>query len=428
MKAYKDMTKEELMRERDALTKAYKEWQGKGLTLNMARGKPSEEQLDLSIGLLNNIVDEMDLIREEKNIDLRNYGGLEGISGARELLATMMEVTPDDVLVYGNSSLNMLFDTISRAWSKGILGHTPWCQLDKVKFLCPVPGYDRHFAICEYFGIEMISVPMHEDGPDMDMVEELVSSDDSIKGILCVPKFSNPQGIVYSDEVVKRFAALKPKAEDFRIFWDNAYCVHYLYEEIKILNIIEETKKAGNPDIVFEFCSTSKVSFAGAGISGMAASEANRKDALATMTVMTIGHNKVNQLRHALFFERGRKIKEHMEKHAALLRPRFEIVNKALEKNLGGKEIGTWLKPKGGYFITFEALEGCATRIVQLAKECGVVMTGAGAPFPYHKDPRDAVIRIAPSYPSREELKEAAEIFTICVRLASVEKFLGENA
>ncbi|MCR4797461.1 MAG: aminotransferase class I/II-fold pyridoxal phosphate-dependent enzyme [Lachnospiraceae bacterium] len=428
MKAYKDMTKEELMHERDALTKAYKEWQGKGLTLNMARGKPSEEQLDLSIGLLNNIVDEMDVIREEKNIDLRNYGGLEGISGARELLATMMEVTPDDVLVYGNSSLNMMFDTISRAWSKGILGHTPWCQLDKVKFLCPVPGYDRHFAICEYFGIEMIPVPMHVDGPDMDMVEELVSSDDSIKGILCVPKFSNPQGIVYSDEVVKRFAALKPKAEDFRIFWDNAYCVHYLYEEIKILNIIEETRKAGNPDIVFEFCSTSKVSFAGAGISGMAASEANRKDALATMTVMTIGHDKVNQLRHALFFERGRKIKEHMEKHAALLRPRFEIVNKALEKNLGGKEIGTWLKPKGGYFITFEALEGCATRIVQLAKECGVVMTGAGAPFPYHKDPRDSVIRIAPSYPSREELKEAAEIFTICVRLASVEKFLGENA
>lgn len=426
MAAYANMSKEELNQEKEALMQAYKEWQGKGLTLNMARGKPSEEQLDLSIGLLNSIVDEMDVVREEKNIDLRNYGGLEGITGARKLLATMLEVDPEDVVVYGNSSLNMMFDTISRAWNKGILGNTPWGKLDKVKFLCPAPGYDRHFAICEYFGIEMITIPMTEDGPDMDMVEELVSKDDAVKGIWCVPKFSNPQGIVYSDETVRRFAALKPAAKDFRIFWDNAYCVHYLYDEIKILNILDEARKAGNEDIVFEFCSTSKVSFAGAGISGMAASEANRKDALATMTVMTIGHDKVNQLRHAIFFDRGAKVAEHMKKHADLLRPRFEIVLHALEKNLGGKEVGTWGNPKGGYFITFEALEGCATRIVELAKECGVVMTGAGAPFPYHKDPKDSVIRIAPSYPSREELKEAAEIFTICVRLASVEKFLAE--
>ena len=426
MAAYANMSKEELNQEKEALMQAYKEWQGKGLTLNMARGKPSEEQLDLSIGLLNSIVDEMDVVREEKNIDLRNYGGLEGITGARKLLATMLEVDPEDVVVYGNSSLNMMFDTISRAWNKGILGNTPWGKLDKVKFLCPAPGYDRHFAICEYFGIEMITIPMTEDGPDMDMVEELVSKDEAVKGIWCVPKFSNPQGIVYSDETVRRFAALKPAAKDFRIFWDNAYCVHYLYDEIKILNILDEARKAGNEDIVFEFCSTSKVSFAGAGISGMAASEANRKDALATMTVMTIGHDKVNQLRHAIFFDRGAKVAEHMKKHADLLRPRFEIVLHALEKNLGGKEVGTWGNPKGGYFITFEALEGCATRIVELAKECGVVMTGAGAPFPYHKDPKDSVIRIAPSYPSREELKEAAEIFTICVRLASVEKFLAE--
>lgn len=426
MATYAELSKEELEQKKEQLTKLYKEWQGKGLTLNMARGKPSAEQLDLSIGLLNSIVEEMDVVREEKNIDLRNYGGLEGINGARELLATMLEVEPEDILIYGNSSLNMMFDTVSRAWVKGILGNTPWGKLDKVKFLCPTPGYDRHFAICEYFGIEMIPVEMHEDGPDMDVIEKLVSEDESIKGIFCVPKFSNPQGIVYSDEVVRRFANLNPKAKDFRIFWDNAYCVHYLYEEIKILNIIEETRKTGKEDMVFEFCSTSKVSFAGAGISGMAASEANRKDALASMTVMTIGHDKVNQLRHAIFFERGKKVAEHMKKHAELLRPRFEIVLNSLEKNLGGKGIGTWGNPKGGYFITFESMEGCATRIVQLAKECGVVMTGAGAPFPYHKDPHDSVIRIAPSYPSREELREAAEIFTICVRLASVEKLLGE--
>ena len=424
VKSYKEMTKAELLHEKGSLEAAYDEWKNRGLTLNMARGKPSEEQLDLSMDLLNLGVDEIDVVRAEKNIDLRNYGGLEGIYSARELLATMLDVNADQVILYGNSSLNMMFDAIGRAEIHGIMGHTPWSKLDKVKFLCPVPGYDRHFSICEYYGIEMINIPMTEDGPDMDMVEKLVSSDDSVKGIWCVPKFSNPQGIVYSDKTVKRFAALKPAAEDFRIFWDNAYCVHYLYDEIKIPNIIEECEKAGNPDIVFEFCSTSKISFAGAGISGMAASEANLKDALATMTVQTIGHDKINQLRHAIFFENGKKIPAHMKKHAEILRPRFEMVLKTLERDLGGRDAGTWLKPQGGYFITFTSLPGCAKNIVAMCKNAGVVLTGAGAPFPYGKDPEDSTIRIAPTYPSREELELAAGIFTICARLAAVDKYL----
>ena len=425
-KSYKEMSKKELLHEKGSLEAAFDEWKNRGLTLNMARGKPSEEQLDLSMELLNMGVEEIDVVMAEKNIDLRNYGGLEGIYSARELLATMLEVNADQVILYGNSSLNMMFDTIGRAMIKGIMGHTPWCKLDKVKFLCPVPGYDRHFSICEYYGIEMINIPMSETGPDMDMIEKLVAEDDSIKGIWCVPKFSNPQGVVYSDETVKRFANLKPAAEDFRLFWDNAYCVHYLYDEIKILNIIEECEKAGNPDMVFEFCSTSKISFAGAGISGMAASDANLKDALATMTIQTIGHDKINQLRHSIFFEKGKKIPEHMKKHAAILRPRFEMVLKTLERDLGGRDAGEWLAPKGVYFITFTSLPGCAKKIVEMCKKAGVVLTGAGAPFPYGKDPEDSTIRIAPTYPSRDELQLAADIFTICARLAAVDKYLEE--
>ncbi len=426
-KSYKEMSKKELLHEKGSLEAAFDEWKNRGLTLNMARGKPSEEQLDLSMDLLNVGVEEIDVVRAEKNIDLRNYGGLEGIYSARELLATMLEVNADQVIVYGNSSLNLMFDTIGRAMIKGLMGNTPWCKLDKVKFLCPVPGYDRHFSICDYYGIEMINVPMTENGPDMDVVEKLVAEDEAIKGIWCVPKFSNPQGIVYSDETVKRFAKLKPAAKDFRIFWDNAYCVHYLYDEIKIANIIDECEKAGNPDMVFEFCSTSKISFAGAGISGFAASDKNLKEALATMTVQTIGHDKVNQLRHSIFFEAGKKIPEHMKKHAAILRPRFEMVLKTLERDLGGRDAGEWLAPRGGYFITFTSLPGCAKHIVELCKRAGVVLTGAGAPFPYGKDPDDSTIRIAPTYPSRDELELAADIFTICVRLASVEKYLEEK-
>ena len=319
-----------------------------------------------------------------------------------------------------------MYDTVARAMIHGIMGHTPWCRLDKVKFLCPVPGYDRHFAITESFGIEMINIPMTVTGPDMDMVEELVQKDPAVKGIWCVPKYSNPQGITYSEETVRRFAALKPAAEDFRIFWDNAYCVHHLYDDKQdeIPEILSECVKAGNPDMVFEFCSTSKISFPGSGISCIATSENNLKDIKKQMTIQTIGHDKLNQLRHVRFFKDIDGIKAHMQKHAAILRPKFEAVLDILERELGGLEIGSWVRPNGGYFISFDALEGCAKAIVAKCKEAGVVMTGAGATYPYHNDPKDSNIRIAPSFPTPEDLAAAAELFVLCVKLVSVEKLL----
>ncbi|SDW74305.1 DNA-binding transcriptional regulator, MocR family, contains an aminotransferase domain [Lachnospiraceae bacterium KHCPX20] len=423
MASYQEMSKEELLKEKESLLKAYEEWQKRGLTLNMARGKPSAEQLDLAYGLLN-AVNGDSILDMNTEIDTRNYGGVDGIKPAKELIASMVDADPEDVIVYGNSSLNMMFDTIGRAMIKGICGSKPWGAQKGLKWLCPAPGYDRHFGVTEYYGFELITIPMHEDGPDMDMVEELVSSDPSIKGIWCVPKFSNPQGYVYSDETVRRFANLKPAAEDFRIFWDNAYCVHYLYDEIKIPNLLEEARKAGNEDLVFEFVSTSKVSLAGGGIAGLVTSKRNREDALNTLRVQTIGHDKVNQLRHAVFFDNGKKIPAHMKRHAAILTPKFEAVLSALERDLGGKDCGSWVKPLGGYFITFTTLPGCATRTIELAKEAGMTMTGAGAPFPYGKDPEDSTIRIAPSYPSLADMKMAADLFTVCVRLAAVEKLL----
>ena len=425
MQSYADMTREELLKEQEKLQKEYQDFQAMGLKLDMSRGKPSTEQLDLSMGILN-ALDAESVMRTESGMDTRNYGLMDGIPEAKELMAQMMDVRADQVIVYGNSSLNIMFDTVSRAMTKGICGNTPWCKLDKVKFLCPVPGYDRHFAVTEYFGIEMINVPMTEDGPDMDMVEELVSSDESVKGIWCVPKYSNPQGYVYSPETTRRMAALKPAAKDFRIFWDNAYAMHHLYgDEPEFLNILEECEKAGNPDMVFEFVSTSKISFAGAGIAAMASSKANLDDARKTLTIQTIGHNKVNQLRHVRYFKNLEGMKEHMRKHAELLRPRFELVVDMLEAQLGGLGAGSWTAPRGGYFITFEALEGCAQRIVELAKEAGVVLTPAGAPYPYGKDPKDSVIRIAPSYPTLEELRQAGDVFTVCVKLATLEKLLA---
>jgi DNA-binding transcriptional MocR family regulator len=392
----------------------------------MSRGKPSTEQLDLGMGILN-AVDEESVIYAENGLDTRNYGGMDGIPEAKRLMAGIMDVRPEQVMVYGNSSLNIMYDTVARGMLIGFMGETPWCKLDRVKFLCPVPGYDRHFAVTEHFGIEMINIPMTEDGPDMDMVEGLVSEDAAIKGIWCVPKYSNPQGIVYSDETVRRMASLKPAAKDFRVFWDNAYAVHHLYgaAEDTMLNILDLAEKAGNADMIFTFSSTSKISFAGAGIAAMAASEANLADARRSMTIQTIGYDKVNQLRHVKYFKDMAGIEAHMEKHAALLRPRFELVLDTLERELDGRDAGSWIPPKGGYFITFEAKEGCAKRIVELAKEAGVVLTPAGAPFPYGKDPKDSVIRIAPSYPTMEELQQAAEIFVCCVRLATVEKLLG---
>ena len=425
MKPYSEMTKEELLELKRDLSDQYREFQGKNLTLDMSRGKPSAEQLDLSMGMMDVLSSDSDLTCED-GTDCRNYGGLDGISEAKELLADMIEVPADNIIIYGNSSLNVMYDTISRSMTHGVMGNTPWCKLDKVKFLCPVPGYDRHFKITELMGIEMINIPMTENGPDMDMVEKLVSSDSSIKGIWCVPKYSNPQGIVYSDETVKRFAALKPAAKDFRIYWDNAYALHYIYDEnIEIPEILSECAKAGNPDLVYEFCSTSKISFAGGGISAIASSEANLKWISKRMNVETISYDKINQLRHARYFKNGDGLRAHMRKHAEFLRPKFDVVLETLDRELTGLGAGSWMKPMGGYFISFDAVPGCAKAIVNKCKEAGVVLTGAGATYPYGNDPDDSNIRIAPSYPTLEELKQAAELFTLCAKLATVEKLLA---
>ena len=422
---YNDMSKEELLALKESLNKEYAEAKAKGLALDMSRGKPSAKQLDVSLGLLDTINSSSDL-KTLDGTDCRNYGVLDGIPEAKKLMADMMGTTPDHVIVYGNASLNIMYDQISRAYTHGILGNTPWCKLDKVKFLCPVPGYDRHFAITERFGIEMINIPMSESGPDMGMVEEYVSNDASVKGIWCVPKYSNPQGYTYSEETVKRMAALKPAAEDFRIFWDNAYVIHDLYDDNKdeIADIISECEKAGNPDMVFEFASTSKVSFPGSGIAALATSANNIADIKKQLTIQTIGHDKLNQLRHVRFFKDINGLKEHMRKHAEFMRPKFEAVESVLEEELGGLGIGSWTEPKGGYFISFEAMDGCAKEIVAKCKEAGVKLTGAGATFPYGKDPKDSNIRIAPSFPTPDEMKQAADLFVLCVKLVSVEKLL----
>ena len=425
MKSYKEMSKEELQALKVDLENAYVDAKGKGLKLDMSRGKPGLSQLDVSMPMLDVINSSSDM-RTMLGNDTRNYGDLDGIGECRRLMAGMMSVNKDNVLICGNSSLNIMYDTISRSMMKGVNGSTPWCKLDKVKFLCPVPGYDRHFKITEYFGIEMINIPLHNDGPDMDMVEEYVNNDPAVKGIWCVPMYSNPTGISYSDEVVRRFASLKPAAEDFRIFWDNAYCVHHLYEDRQdqILNILEECEKAGNPNMVYIFASTSKVTFSGAGVSAVASSLENIKFIMSQMTVQTIGHDKINQLRHARYFKNVDGMKEHMKKHAALMRPKFQAVLKVLERELGGLDIGTWTNPNGGYFISFDAMEGCAKAIVAKCKEAGMVLTGAGATFPYGKDPKDSNIRIAPSFPTPEEMTAAAELFALCVKLVTVEKLL----
>ena len=428
MKAYKELSKSELLELQGALNKEYADAKGKGLNLNMARGKPGFSQLDIAMPMLD-VVNSTSDMRTVLGNDTRNYGDLDGIGECRRLMADMMGVQKDNVVVCGNSSLNIMYDTVSRSMTKGVNGSVPWCKLDKVKFLCPVPGYDRHFAITEFFGIEMIPVPLLEDGPDMDMVEKYVSEDAAIKGIWCVPKYSNPTGITYSDDVVRRFAALKPAAEDFRIYWDNAYCIHHLYEDAQeeILNILEECEKAGNPDMVYMFASTSKISFPGSGVSAVASSKANVDFIEAQMTIQTIGHDKINQLRHSRFFKDIEGLKKHMKLHANLLRPKFEAVLDTLESELSGLEIGQWTKPKGGYFISFEAMDGCAKAIVAKCKEAGVVLTGAGATFPYKNDPKDSNIRIAPSFPTPEEMKVATELFVLCVKLVTVEKLLAEK-
>ena len=421
---YTSLTKEELLAERELLRKQEEAAKNMALSLDMSRGKPEISQLDLAMDLLT-IVDANTNMKVDGNIDCRNYGILDGIGSAKELMAQMLSVKPQNIIVYGNSSLNIMYDTISRSYTHGVLGSTPWCKLDKVKFLCPAPGYDRHFAITEFFGIEMITVPMKNDGPDMDIVEQYVNNDESVKGIWCVPMYSNPTGVTFSDEVVKRFASLKPAAKDFRIFWDNAYCIHHLYDEQDVLlNLADECEKAGNPDIYYIFGSTSKVSFAGAGIAAMASSVANLNGVKKQMTVQTIGHDKVNQLRHVLYYKNLDGLKEHMKKHANILRPKFDAVLEVLESELAGTGIATWSEPKGGYFVSFDALEGCAKAIVAKCAELGVVLTGAGATYPYGNDPMDRNIRIAPSFPTIEELKQAVEIFVLSVKLVSIDKLL----
>ena len=428
MSAYKDMTIEELQTLQSELEKQFLEIKAKGLKLDMSRGKPSRAQLDLSMGMMDVLGSDADLICEE-GVDCRNYGVLDGIKEAKQLLSDMSEVPKENIIIFGNSSLNVMYDTVARSMTHGVMGSTPWSKLDKVKFLCPVPGYDRHFAITEHFGIEMINIPMTDEGPNMDMVEALVNNDDSVKGIWCVPKYSNPQGITYSDRTVQRFARLKPVAKDFRIYWDNAYGIHHLYEDKQdwLPEILMECKKEGNPDMVYKFCSTSKISFPGSGIAAIAASTANLADIRKQMTVQTIGHDKLNQLRHARFYKDIHGMVEHMKKHADILRPKFEAVLDVLDRELSGLEIGSWIKPRGGYFISFDALPGCAKAIVAKAKEAGVVMTGAGATFPYGKDPEDSNIRIAPSFPTPEELAMAADIFVLSVKLVSIDKILAEK-
>ena len=427
MKAYKDLSKEELLTLQKQLNKEYEEAKAKELKLDMSRGKPAASQLDMEMDFMN-VLNADSIFKTEAGVDCRNYGIMDGIPEARKLIGDVLGVSADNVIVFGNASLNIMYDTVARSEIFGVMGETPWCKLDKVKFLCPVPGYDRHFAITEQFGIEMINVPMTEDGPDMDMVEELVNTDPAVKGIWCVPKYSNPQGYTYSDETVKRFAALKPAAKDFRIYWDNAYVIHDLYEEKKdtLLDIISECEKAGNPDMVYEFCSTSKVTFPGSGIAALAASKANLDFIKKFMTIQTIGFDKVNQLRHVRYFKDAEGMKAHMMKHAAIMRPKFEAVFHVLESELNGLGIGSWTEPKGGYFISFDALEGCAKKIVEKCKEAGVVLTGAGATYPYKKDPKDSNIRLAPSFPTPEELAMATDLFVLCVKIVSVEKLLKE--
>lgn len=423
---YSKMNKDQLSAERAALVAEYTEFKERNLSLNMSRGVPAPEQLDLTIGMLMHCLDGD--CKSKSGADCRSYGVLDGIPEAKELFMEMLHVGKDEVIVGGNSSLQMMYDTIIRAMQLGVLGsEKPWCKYDKVKFICPAPGYDRHFAMCEALGIEMITVEYKEDGPDMDEVERIAASDESVKGIWCVPMYSNPTGITYSDEVVRRFANLKPAAKDFRIFWDNAYCVHHLSNDHDhLLNIIEECRKAGNPDMVFEFSSTSKISFPGGGIAVIASSKDNIDFIKKQMAFQTIGFDKLNQLRHAKFFKNFAGIEEHMKFHAAIIRPKFEIVLYMLEKELMPRGIGRWTRPKGGYFVSFNGPDGTAKRIVALAKEAGVILTNAGATYPYGNDPHDSNIRIAPTYPSVSDLRQAMELFCICARMATVEKLLGE--
>lgn len=427
MKAFQQMTKEELMEEKGNLQTAYEEIKERGITLDMSRGKPSAAQLDLSMPMLDVLTSKSEIV-SENGMDIRNYGVMDGIPEAKRLMGNLMETQPENVIIFGNASLNIMYDMISRSYTHGVLGNTPWCKQQTIKFLCPVPGYDRHFKITEAFNIDMINIPMNEFGPDMDLVEEYVNHDPTVKGIWCVPKYSNPLGSSYSDETVLRMAALQPAAPDFRLYWDNAYVIHHLYQEQhdEILNILDECKKAGHEDMVYQFCSTSKITFPGSGISALTSSVANIEGIKKLMAPQTISHDKINQLRHVRFFKNVEGMKAHMVKHGNILRPKFEMLLQLFDEKLTGVGAGSWITPKGGYFITYKTIPGCAKRVVALAQEAGMKMTAAGAPFPYGNDPEDSVIRIAPSLPPIEELEEAGELFVLCVKLATVENNLAK--
>lgn len=418
-----NLGKDKLNERLGALRNEYNAFKALGLKLDMSRGKPGADQLDLTNELVN--PDYLGNYKASNGFDVRNYGILDGIPECKALFAEILDVPVDNIIVFGNASLTIMYDYIAQCMLFGA-GDKPWSKLEKVKFLCPVPGYDRHFSILEHFGIEMINIPTDENGPDMDMIEELIK-DESVKGVFCVPMYSNPSGITYSDEVVRRFAALKPAAKDFRVIWDNAYCVHHVNETTdKLLNIFEACKEFGTEDNFIEVTSTSKISFPGAGVAALAASADNIAAIKSRMTVQTIGYDKINQLRHANFFKNKAGVDAHMLRHAEILKPKFEAVLTAFNEKLAGKGIASWTTPNGGYFISLDVYEGCAKRTVALCKEAGVTLTGAGATFPYGNDPLDKNIRIAPTFPSRDELCKAVEILCVCVEIAAIEKMLAE--
>ena len=421
MMKYTEMTVQQRKAEYAAVLAEYEKQKALGLKLNMARGKPGREQLDMVTDLCNILVKPEDFISD--GIDSRNYGNVDGLPAAKALFADILGCKPEQCFVGGNASLQLMYDTVAKAYSNGLLhSEKPWSKLEKVKWLCPAPGYDRHFKVTQSFGAELITVPMTENGPDMDMVEELIK-DPAVKGMWNVPKYSNPDGIIYSDETIRRIAAMKPAAPDFMLMWDNAYCIHEFDGEfVPFADILSLCAENGNADMVYEFASTSKVTFPGAGVAVMATSEANLAYLTPLINIQTIGFDKINQLRHVKYLQDKEHTLALMQRHAAILRPKFRAVLDALDREIAPLGIGEWKRPKGGYFVSYNAMPGTAKRALALCKEAGVTMTGAGATFPYGVDPEDSNIRIAPSLPPVEELQQAIAVFCVCVKLAALEK------